>query len=352
MSKQDLLELYQYYNSSRENEFKRKYEDLMKMNIRNQSTLILGLKYYLNKDNNKFVEIFNEIKEKDLLKKSVILYLIENNKNYFENEMMDLIKYLNFYELDCNDLKIILNYPYSKNNFLWLLKNLVIEINYLNSEDLQLILKKCQYNDINYEKAFDLKYSLPFNEIEFLSTTWNKSINIDLSFNTLLIDAGSVLYSHKGIYSFEGFKRLINMVDILKNSPLLIIIHQRHYQFKNKHFNKEQVKIIKKFYQDNKKIIYQTPNNEYDDLYFLQLSIQKQLFIISKDNFKDHIYQFINHKYLYHHLIRHLSYYVIDFKYHLDKLIIDIPIIKPIYNSIYHNEIILNDKKNFISIPL
>ena len=350
MSKQDLLELYQYYNENEEIDFRRKYDELMIKNVRNQSTLILGLKFYIKRDNKKFIEIFNEMKEKNLLKKSVILYLIDNNKdNYFENEIMDLLGYLNGYELESNDIKIILNYDYTKNNFFWIIKNLVIEIDYLNSEDLDLIIKKCNYYNIDLNTIFNIPYSLPLNEINLIKNTWNKTINMDIKNNTILIDGGNVLFSHKGIYSFQGFIRLIDMVEQLKNYPLLIVLHQRHYQYKNKHFNKEQVKIIKKFYQDNKNIIYQTPNNEYDDLYFLQLSIEKQLFIISKDNFRDHIFQFINQKTLYHHLNRHLSYYVLDYSYHLDKLNLNIPEIKPIYNGIYNNEIILNDKNRFIS---
>lgn len=112
----------------------------------------------------------------------------------------------------------------------------------------------------------------------------NKTIvNYEIvSDNIYIIDGGNVGHSIGGEFTFNPIIKIINLLkDSVVNKPFLIILvlHQKHI----KKYKKEIANL------DNNIIVYKTPYNENDDIYWMFASfICSDNFIITNDQLRDH----------------------------------------------------------------
>ena len=156
------------------------------------------------------------------------------------------------------------------------------------------ILKNYQFDsDIVENVKNKIKKSINLNVIT------NAYIKIFENFintnNLIIIDAGNILFSTSGKISTFGYKYLIDTIIhfISLDKVPIVVIHNRHLKLKykgqlksNKIIN--QINLLKSL----KCIIVETPYNVNDDFYIIFLALQFESFIITNDNYKDHIFNF------------------------------------------------------------
>lgn len=131
-----------------------------------------------------------------------------------------------------------------------------------------------------------------------------KWLSINSSKYNIIIDGANILYALDRKITPNGYRRINQMINHLKNKGLkiLLILHKRHFKL-NKYkklwplYDYQNIKNLINTWinTDNQCITYQTPYNMNDDLFLILASIyneSKQ--IITNDKFRDHIFKFSN----------------------------------------------------------
>ncbi len=244
--------------------------------------ITLSLRFFLiTEDYEKFEGIMKS--DFDLMKRDYLLYCnylykinIEKAKNVFinnilanekvlptdidfliENNFTELIKLLNGYYITCNK------------------KNEEININKLK-----------KYNRINREQEIISHF------IHLINSSLSDVFNIDtfpihdinpfiskVMSADVIIDGGNVLFCKKE-KNVENLKNILSLSLKSFKNPL-IIIHQRHKKIMTKN----------EFFSNNKKYIYFTPFDVYDDYFLILGMIMNKIPIITNDKFRDHIFE-------------------------------------------------------------
>lgn len=218
------------------------------------------------------------------------------------------------------DIKEYCKYYYTKDfekaniNFEYLTENYKLEdvdIDYVITNKMFNFLhffenKYVKSSEKGYREPHEYLKLIPFDE-DLIDTTiskissqiiFNKQYNTFLNRiktvkeNKIIIDGGNILFSEKGTVNEISYKVLINTITHLINENLypIVVLHNRHLKPKDK-----DEKIKEKIDELNFKFsehICETPWNKNDDLYILHLSFILRCKILTKDNFKDHIFNF------------------------------------------------------------
>jgi hypothetical protein len=231
-----LLELYQkYHNIMLEQE----YYYLLK-SATNSSINIKDL----------IIDIFDIWIDNDLIiSNSGLLEIIINN---FNSNKMNTI--YNDYNEKCNICNNNLTKQYLDIDDRIILKNQLLTV-HPNSKNLLLFQEWLNKTIINYETVADTIY---------------------------IIDGGNVGHSIGGEFTFHPIIKIINLLnETVVNKPFLIIVvlHQKHI----KKYKKEIANL------SNNIIVYGTPYNENDDIYWMFASfVHHDNFIITNDQLRDH----------------------------------------------------------------
>jgi hypothetical protein len=213
---------------------------------------------YLFKHNDmKYIEFFMNVLDKFNIMEKDVMFLINN-------KMFDLLFYLrNHY--------IILSLPHDDYNIPY--------ENFIFSNPI-----RNYHNMLNYVSG-------NFSNIKERHILDNILIDVDI-----VIDGGNVAHSDSGILNYKYIFGIIdNTIKKFKN-PLLII-HQRHMK------NSKITDYIKK----TKLKVFVTPYGVNDDHYIIYSMIHNDCYVLTRDNFKDHIFDittnfdYINNE-IYHYV--------------------------------------------------
>ncbi len=232
-----LLELYQTYHSIM---LEQEYYYLLK-SAANSNINIKDL----------IIDIFDIWIDNDfIISNSDLLQIIINNFN--TNKMIPIY---NMYNAKCNICCKNLTKQYLNIDDRNKLKNELLIAHPNSNKNLLLFQEWLNKTIVNYETVSDTIY---------------------------IIDGGNVGHSIGGEFSFNPIIKIINLLqESVVNKPFLIllILHQKHI----KKYKKEISNL------SNNIIVYGTPYNENDDIYWMFVSfIYNDNFIITNDQLRDH----------------------------------------------------------------
>lgn len=233
-------------------------------NIKGYKSLKLRL---LILDNN-LDEILNLFDNYEMMSRDwvdFILYLDNNNIFNIIDKYWDKIINITFNENNVTDLYNNLN----KLNFINFIKNFEYKQLIINKNNNYFLCKNNYYHD-----------DLLKTQIKILEENINvNNININNINIKYILDGGNILYSNKGKISNLSYNKLIKFYNQNKDNSL-IVLNKKH---KNNINNNPKFKDIKILY---------TPFKINDDFYILYLSLINKAFIISNDEYSDHIDNF------------------------------------------------------------
>ena len=312
----------------------------MNNNINNLSKLL-----YSNLDINRYIiydydiDILINLKNNGIIS-LLICYYTKLNDIQKLNYKINKIKLYNLKLLKRDYLNIIKFY-YNTNNELYIkyLNELKTKINnnpeiiihkdidfILNNNINELLLNldgffiKTSIND-NLKLSLDEYYKLKFykldniivnNIILFIENNINKNLlqiintiflKIKNEENITIIDSGNIINNYKGTITQQSLINLENILNLLikKNIKPFIIIHNKHIK---------NIPDLKNFLKNKNCFYFLTPYKFNDDIFILLfffklININNNVFIISNDNFDDHlntlknIYLNSNFKYIF-----------------------------------------------------
>lgn len=279
--------------------------------------------------NTNFSRIISESKEwRGFISLVIKYYIIINDSSNLDliyqshkSNLMkrDILRYVNYYYH--RDLtKSIHSFSFLKDNYFLDSKN----IDYLITNKMFILIKMLdgfytKATDSNHYKYFYGEGTLrkvPF-DTEVIKDTLvkiKKNINIEhienfiestrTLENKVIIDAGNVLFSTAGMVTLNGYNHLIKLIErvIERREIPIVVIHNRHLKIKdtsNKTLSDEKQslnKLINKIKNMSGVYILETPYKQNDDFYIIYLGLLYQSKIITRDNFKDHIFTFKTNK--------------------------------------------------------
>lgn len=252
-----MVELYviNKFLSEKKYDLCKKYFDKYNFENNMKGYASLYFRYGMETNNNIIINYYinniNKLKQTDLLQ----YCLNTDDIEFFKNNLINNKK-LNISSLD----KLIDNNKY---NFLSLLDGYYISSTYNVCNKNEYELKKYDFYDVdNIIDFYKNKISL-YNEL------LKKINNIDC-----VVDGGNILHSNKGKLNYNNLIKMDKIIKNKFNNPLYI-------------FNIRHKKKLPKNFVNN---IFITPANEYDDIYILLTTILTNCYIITNDNFRDHIY--------------------------------------------------------------
>jgi len=307
--------------------------------FQDNSTLSLFLKHFIriNDEHN----INNIIESNIILMKRDYLCIINYfyNKDYNKSEYIFINKIISddTILLDIKDILYIINNKLFK--LLLIIDNLYIEQKQINYDKLNIINSN---NTLKYIQPCNLNNCLIDNNIiykifDYYNNYLHDYINKLNNFNNynLIIDGGNLLHSDNGKITDQSLLNLEYILNNINEYKPIIILHIKHIKTLN----------IKNLLKKNNIPYFLTPYNYYDDKFIIWFFIKSNFssFILSNDNFHDHIYEI---KLLLNNNLIHYQIYSI-FKQQILKYNIKQ---KNIEKRIYSNCIQIND--NIIYIPI
>lgn len=234
-----------------------------------------------------------------LMKRDYISYIIEIY-NINKLKSIELFNFtVNNYNLDKKDIDLLIS-----NNMKELLK--ILENAYLltsfksNVEKGNIKFKLINFNQSELNNICN-KLKKHMNS-KFLKKLILKIKNSKFNY---ILDGGNILFSNKGKNNFKSYKYLISLLEKVKDSNPLLIIHQKYLKINNKKNVNNQIEYLIKNFSNN---IFKTPYKNNDDYYIIFSSLLLNVPIISNDNFKDHIFT-INNIIFKNYLNRYLLKY-------------------------------------------
>jgi|UniRef100_A0A6C0EDM1 hypothetical protein len=270
------------------------------IDLKNNGIISLLILYYIKlNDSININYIINKIKlnDLDLLKRdylNILDYYNLNNEIFYQNYLIEFISKIK------NNPDIILNKDLD-----YLIKKKIKDV-LLGLNGLFIKTSNTNYNEINtieYSKLNFYKFdnNLVNKIILFLENNFSKNINYILNNMFIkikniekicIIDGGNVINNYKGKITNQSLQNLENIVNKLieKNYKPLIILHNKHI----KNINNLD------YFLKNKNIYYfLSPFKFNDDIFILWfffkfINNNIDCFIISNDNFNDHINIFKN----------------------------------------------------------
>lgn len=253
----------------------------------------LILEYYLKiNELDRFEEIFNYLKNNNLLKKRNIMMYVkylfdrDNEKAY----QLFLNYVVNIFPLVSEDLELIcqnkrwhelLNY-YTNS---WLKIN--ANSNTVNSYSVNGNICTCCNNRLNKIYPNQSEIEIVMNILKnHIGANFDSFKNEISSYEySVVVDVGNILFScGKGKITKKSYIQLFNLINSIEGDVLLVS-HQRHFNKKNK---KLYTNIIEKI-ESNSNIIL-TPYKQNDDWYIILASLLNNSNIITNDKFRDHIF--------------------------------------------------------------
>jgi len=330
--------------------FEKKIQANKKLNLNIFNRLLICLER--NDKNKKIIEIFdksiiNKLIKFDettftiLVRASLILNLEEKAFNYLEKlnkkyKKRNLIPFYNYYynKKDCHELynfysvylksKILLTSEEYQKMFELLEENndprLIEFINDINGKKISFNINSkyncsinegrcnsCHNNLGIVDLTLDEKIMLLSNLDDiYIKTLSKKNIHNFSKFKLFLkdnefdiiIDVANILYYGERKITLKSYLRINKTINKLKiiypNKKILLIIHNKYYNYLDSNFSKDNSKKIKSLFEEWMKItkIYFTPNGMNDDWFivFAGLTFQKS-YVVSNDLFRDHKFQ-------------------------------------------------------------
>ena len=330
--------------------FEKKIQANDKLNLNIFNRLLISLER--NNQNKKIIEIFDKsiinklIKYEEttftiLVRASLILNLEEKAFNYLEKlnkkyKKRNLIPFYDYYynKKDCHELynfhsvylknKILLTSEEYQKIFELLEKNndprLIEFINDINGKKISFnlnskyncsinegICNSCHNNLGIVDLTLDEKKMLLSNLDDiYIKTLSKKNIHNFSKFKLFLkdndfdiiIDVANILYYGERKITFKSYLRINKTINKLKiiypHKKILLIIHNKYYNYLDSNFQKDISKKIKSLFEEWRKItkIYFTPHGMNDDWFivFAGLTFQKS-YVVSNDLFRDHKFQ-------------------------------------------------------------
>jgi hypothetical protein len=242
-------------------------DNYLKNNLNNNLKNIKGLLslklrlFILDKNLDEICNLFdnNEMMSRDW----VDLLIFSNNDSfgYILNKYLDKLINVNFNDKNITDLYNNLteyNFCSFIKNFVY--KQLVININGNNNE--------CKNNYF-----LDSILILQIEEIKKKIKLFNIFNNFNYKY---VLDGGNILYSNNGKINNLSYNKLLKFYNLHKNESI-IILNKKHFNIINKNPKFKNVNIL------------YTPFNINDDLYILYYSLINKAFIITNDEYSDHI---------------------------------------------------------------
>jgi hypothetical protein len=219
-----------------------------------------------------------------------ILTMLESDIDLMSRDWVDFLIYINnqkiFDEYLDKYLDKIININYNTNNITDLYNNLDKPnfYNFIKHFEYKSLSINIQSNINENKQSFYQRLLLPnyYKEdiLQLQIKKFNISINIESNNYKYILDGGNILYSNKGKLNNNSYKTLLNIYNnYSKKDKTLIILNKKHQKFINNINN-----INTKNYN-----IYFSPYKENDDLYILYFSLLNKAFIVSNDEYSDHI---------------------------------------------------------------
>ena len=237
------------------------------LDFTDESSIILAIKYYLLGDNvdkalNLFIENATNLRKRPLV--LILKHLIQKGQ-----DVQDLVfKYLIDYGIEIYDLYYLLplgSYILEK----LIDKEYIVDSKYLPGfeikEEDEVKNKLYKYRLENPEYYIQKIAQIHNGKEFFIFLDWLKDKNYDC-----VIDGGNVLYSYQGRVTETGYKRLKDLANEVKNP--LIILHKKYYR------------------ADLKGLVFKTPYGMNDDVFLLAAGLSGK-YVLTNDNFRDHIYE-------------------------------------------------------------
>lgn len=261
-------------------EFKTIEKQINKTTIsKKQKTSYISLSiryYYKNKNYDTISSIINT--EVDLMKRDYLLYLTYLYKIDIKQAIELFKKVAPKYEFFPKDIKYIIDHQMY--NLLYNLENyyyyLDTDTNHLTDFSKLKLINPITNNTTQLLDFITKKFKNP-----------NEKIKLDkyLVGVDVIIDGGNLSYFNgKGKPTYKYFKNIITMAQTKYISPLLII-HPRH--LKNK--------IVQETLHSTKIRYFVTTIGINDDHYIIYSIIKNSCDVVTKDNFKDHIFELSTH---------------------------------------------------------
>jgi pentatricopeptide repeat protein len=118
---------------------------------------------------------------------------------------------------------------------------------------------------------------------------WILKISVDYDFSKIyILDGGNIGHSNSGNFSLQPIIKMIDKLDtnvIDKPFLIILILHQRHM----KKYKKDVSEIVSRKGLGHKVILFNTPYNENDDLYWMLSSfLLTNSYVITNDLLRDH----------------------------------------------------------------
>lgn len=243
-----------------------------------KSFVSLKLKYYLLTNDILNIEKIYSNKE-SLMKRDILNYC-----HYFYK--MDKEKSLSSF------LFLICGHNLTPDNIDFLIENNMIDfLKLLDGYYYQTSYNK-NFNDISFLKSYKFNSEVIDNTIiklgdviditdlkvfcEKIKTKGNKKV---------VLDGGNILFYYKGKVSNAGYNLMIKIIKHLKGLDIIpiLILHNRHLKGKSKYITQ---------IRNECEFIFETPYNKNDDFYILYVFLTLNCKVITKDNYKDHIFCF------------------------------------------------------------
>ena len=252
--------------NSAKNEINNITSNYISKNIKGYQSLKLRLLIIDNNLELNLDEILNLFDNNEMMSRDWVEFLIYlNNYNIFDKfleKYLDKIININFNKNNITDLYDNLE----KKNFYNFIKNFEYKYMVINkfSNNTNLKVKNNYYQD-------DI-LQLQIQKLNII----NNSSSLRYKF---ILDGGNILYSKGGKLNYGSYNRLLKFYNnYSKKGSTLIILNKKHFSNISKNINNTH----------NINIIY-TPYKENDDLYILYYSLINKAYIVSNDDYGDHI---------------------------------------------------------------
>lgn len=280
-------------------------------------------KYYYNSDLEKSEIIFRKLIDNFYFDNSCLDFIIENN-------MFMFLKFLDGKYLKTSiEGKTICDYD-------------ILKKYHFNSDIIENVKNKIRQN-INLDPIKNIYSKILENSID--------------NENLIIIDAGNILFSKSGKISNLGYNYLIDTIIhfISLDKVPIIVIHNRHLKLKYKgQFKSKKIINNINLLKSLDCIILETPYGVNDDFYIVYLALQFECYIITNDNYRDHIFNFrSNEKSNMENMIEnYIESRLIKYNFRSNKIVFDV-----IYNyskciQIINNICYIPNANGFIEINL
>ena len=256
----------------------------------------LVLKYYILTNDDCNLDLVFESHKKNLMKRDVLSYIQYNYKKNYDKAYSSFRYLKDTYFLDSNNIDILV-----ENKMFDFIK--MLTGSYMKASDSKIYNYISDYSVLS-RVNFDV--NIIKQTLDLISKKINVNIlnnflrNINKTEDKIIIDAGNILFSTSGKITINGYNHLIKLINIIQSLKLvpIVVIHNRHLKPRHNGTLKEcnilnAISIIKNIPNI---YILETPYNQNDDFYIIYLGLMFQSKIITKDNFKDHIYSFKTNK--------------------------------------------------------